>query len=258
MNNILDILAKCKVKRRLPVILIIALLSTVVFLTAACQKAHRDDTAAPPQKSTQIAEQTPKESTVLDNATSQNQGDAKVEQEPQDSAASDIMLPAYTPTVRDGYVVYTREELIEFLFMTKHEMIQVFGSEYEIVNVGAEGLLDGYYFKDANLTFCFGEMDSQYDDVWVFSDDTAVFINVAAENEPLVEVDGIRIGRADYNQITDLWGQAEITTIYFEEYYPIEFINYEFEGIEFSFRYEFDAAYGSDEIIFLSVSKING
>jgi len=49
----------------------------------------------------------------------------------------------------------TTDEIDNFLNMTKKEVLNHFGEEYEIVRAGAEGAYDGYFYEEQGLTFIF-------------------------------------------------------------------------------------------------------
>lgn len=117
------------------------------------------------------------------------------------------------------------EEIIFTLVHSNKDMvIQRLGNDFEIVNAGGDGPIEGYRYKDLGLTFAF---DDGIDVSWIDCDDN-------------IEIRGAR-GGMTFSQIQSKLGKAPVydTFISSPEYKAYE-INYKIDNgiVEFFSRYE--------------------
>ena len=135
-----------------------------------------------------------------------------------------------TLDVIDTYVI-TENDIDSFFDMTRIEIIELFGEEYELIGVGAEGSFEGHYFESVGLIFSF-----EYDDTIGFIVGTEDF-----------QIRGAR-ARMNFLQIQEFLGDAKIIEGWWETPDNIAYsIEYLIEKSKYKFvSFELD---GSDSML---------
>jgi hypothetical protein len=90
------------------------------------------------------------------------------------------------------------EDVTRYAYMYKDEIINELGSEYEIVETGAEGVCVGYHYNHLGLTFTFGDQDV----AWIDCDEK-------------VDINGARAGM-NFTQVQEILGKTFIEKTWVE------------------------------------------
>ena len=153
-----------------------------------------------------------------------------------------VVTPTPTPEVTPENTDEALQNQIDAYFnMTKQELIEKEGSDFKVVQTGAEGLLEGLHYENLGLTFTFDD------------DNTLGFIDC----DPSFKIYGVGTGMS-FSEIMECLGDTEINEFYMEMYYLVSSINYQFGNSIYVFTSYWGD--GSDSALGISsaISSANG
>ena len=112
------------------------------------------------------------------------------------------------------------EEIDYILDLTKSEVEERVGKDYEVVGTGAEGACDGYYYKRLGITVSFGIEQDEVD--WIDCDES-------------VDLKGVHAGM-DFMQIKQVLGEGKSDETWMETPdNPVYLLEYEIGNTKVTF-----------------------
>ena len=122
------------------------------------------------------------------------------------------------------------EQLNQLFNMDKDKVLEQLGDGYEIVPAGAEGLLNGYYYKDMGLTFVFDEDDNNK--LWFVDASEDLTIKEVNSKMNFAQIEE-KLGKGLRGEIV---GEDGVTPIYVMRYtmenFTMSVLSFDAEGIE--------------------------
>ena len=138
--------------------------------------------------------------------------------EASDNQAVDVAQPAVSPA--DAADALLIGQIDAFLSMSRDEIIEKLGPDFEEVSAGPEGAMDGYYYKDLGMAFAF------YPD-----SDTPEIIDCY----PGFRIFGVGLGSL-FSEVMDALGRTEIIETWLElPIYTVYMIEYHLGNSDYCF-----------------------
>lgn len=112
------------------------------------------------------------------------------------------------------------EEIDYILDLTKRDVEERVGKDYEVVGTGAEGACDGYYYRRLGITVSFGAEQEEVN--WIDCDET-------------FDIKGVHAGM-DFMQIREVLGEGKPDETWMETPdYPVYMVEYEIGNLRVTF-----------------------
>ena len=122
----------------------------------------------------------------------------------------DIARPAVPPA--DAADALLIGQIDAFLSMSRDEIIEKLGPDFEVVSAGPEGAMDGYYYEDLSMAFAFYPDSDKPEIIDCYPDFRICGVGLGSLFSEVMEA----LGRTE---IIETWLELPIYTVYMIEYH---------------------------------------